>query len=100
MSLVSPSAAGARGGVISSVGPWPVTVGGVSHAVSSGSSYAWYPARYQSRSTPTVHNTKAQFETKFRDCACNAAQPLSDASLDAVLEAIGRLEMLPDVREL
>ena len=42
----------------------------------------------------------AQFEAKFRDCARNAVQPLSDASVDAVLAALGRLEMLPDVREL
>ena len=42
----------------------------------------------------------AQLEAKFRDCAHNAVQPLLEASLDAVLAAIGRLEMLPDVREL
>jgi 2-methylcitrate dehydratase PrpD len=43
---------------------------------------------------------KAQFEAKFRDCARNAARPLSDATVDAVLAAIGQLEMLPDAREL
>ena len=41
-----------------------------------------------------------QFEAKFRDCACNAARPLPDASVDAALTAIGRLEMLADAREL
>jgi len=50
--------------------------------------------------SPQKPLTKAQFEAKFRDCACNAAQPLSDASVDGVLATIGRLEMLPDVREL
>jgi len=50
--------------------------------------------------SPEKPLTKAQFEAKFRDCAGNAAHPLSNASLDAVLAAIGRLEMLPDVREL
>jgi len=50
--------------------------------------------------SPQKPLTKAQFEAKFRDCARNAAQPLSDASLAAVLAAIGRLEMLPDAREL
>ena len=39
-------------------------------------------------------------EAKFRDCARNAAQPLSEASLDAALAAIGRLEMMPDARVL
>ena len=34
------------------------------------------------------------------DCARNAAQPLSDGSVDAALAAIGRLETLPDAREL
>jgi 2-methylcitrate dehydratase PrpD len=42
----------------------------------------------------------AQFEAKFRDCAGNAVQPLSDAKVDAVLAAIGRLEALPDAGEL
>jgi 2-methylcitrate dehydratase PrpD len=41
-----------------------------------------------------------QFEAKFRDCARNALRPLSDASVDAVLAAIGRLETLVDSREL
>jgi 2-methylcitrate dehydratase PrpD len=44
--------------------------------------------------------TNAQFEAKFRDCAHNAAQPLSGESLDALLAAIGRLETLSDAREL
>jgi 2-methylcitrate dehydratase PrpD len=50
--------------------------------------------------SPAKPLSKAQFEAKFRDCARNAAQPLSEASVDAVLAAIGRLEMLPDAREL
>jgi 2-methylcitrate dehydratase PrpD len=50
--------------------------------------------------SPAKPLTQAQFAAKFRDCARNAVQPLSDASLDAVLAAIGRLEMLPDSREL
>ena len=50
--------------------------------------------------SPQKPLTDAQFEAKFRDCARNAAQPLPDASLDAVLAAIGRLEMLPDARDL
>jgi hypothetical protein len=44
--------------------------------------------------------TDAPLEAKFRDCARNAARPLSDASIDAALAAIGRLETLPDAREL
>jgi len=50
--------------------------------------------------SPAKPLTNAQFEAKFRDCARNAAQPLSAASVDAALAAIGRLEMLPDVRPL
>ncbi len=42
----------------------------------------------------------AQLEAKFRDCARNAVQPLPEASVDAALAAIGRLETLPDAREL
>lgn len=44
--------------------------------------------------------TNAQLETKFRDCAHNAVRPLSDTSLDRLMAAIGRLETLPDAREL
>jgi 2-methylcitrate dehydratase PrpD len=44
--------------------------------------------------------TDAQLEAKFRDCARNAVQPLSNASVDAALAAIGQLETLPDAREL
>ena len=44
--------------------------------------------------------TKAQFEAKFRDCARYAVRPLPDGSVDAALAAIGRLETLPDTREL
>jgi hypothetical protein len=40
----------------------------------------------------------AHLEAKLRDGARNAAQPLSDASVDAALAAIGRLETLPDAR--
>jgi 2-methylcitrate dehydratase PrpD len=42
----------------------------------------------------------AQLEAKFRDCARNAAQPLADANIGAVLAAIGRLETLADARQL
>jgi glycine/D-amino acid oxidase-like deaminating enzyme len=50
--------------------------------------------------SPETPLTNAQLEAKFRDCARNAAQPLSDAGLDGLLSAIGRLETLPDAREL
>ena len=50
--------------------------------------------------SPEKPLTNAQLEAKFRDCARNAVQSLSDASVDAVLAAIGRLETLPDAREL
>jgi 2-methylcitrate dehydratase PrpD len=50
--------------------------------------------------SPEKPLTSAQLETKFRDCARNAIQPLSDQSLDALLAVIGRLETLPDAREL
>jgi 2-methylcitrate dehydratase PrpD len=50
--------------------------------------------------SPEKPLTKIQLETKFRDCARNAVQPLSDASLDGLLAAIRRLETLPDAREL
>ncbi len=50
--------------------------------------------------SPRKPLTKAQFEAKFRDCARNAAQPLSDAGVDAALATIERLETLPDAREL
>jgi len=50
--------------------------------------------------SPEKPLTDAQLEAKFRDCARNARQPLPDASVDAALAAIGRLETLPDAREL
>lgn len=50
--------------------------------------------------SPQKPLTDAQFDAKFRDCARNAARPLSDTSIDAALAAIGRLERLADVREL
>ena len=50
--------------------------------------------------SPEKPLTDGQFEAKFRDCARNAVRPLSDASVDAALAAIGRLETLPDAREL
>jgi len=50
--------------------------------------------------SPEKPLTNAQLETKFRDCARNAVQSLSDASLDRLMAAIGRLETLPDAREL
>ena len=39
--------------------------------------------------SPEKPLTNAQLEAKFRDCARNAVQPLSDASLDGLLAAIG-----------
>jgi 2-methylcitrate dehydratase PrpD len=50
--------------------------------------------------SPEKPLSDTQFQAKFRDCARNAARPLSDASVDAVLAAIGRLETLADAREL
>jgi 2-methylcitrate dehydratase PrpD len=50
--------------------------------------------------SPEKPLSDAQFEAKFRDCAHNAVRPLPDASVDAALAAIGRLEMLADAREL
>jgi 2-methylcitrate dehydratase PrpD len=50
--------------------------------------------------SPEKPLTNAQLEAKFRDCARNAVQPLSEVSVDGLLAAIGRLETLPDAREL
>jgi 2-methylcitrate dehydratase PrpD len=50
--------------------------------------------------SPRKPLTSAQFEAKFRDCARNAVRPLPEASVDAALAAIARLEMLPDARQL
>jgi 2-methylcitrate dehydratase PrpD len=50
--------------------------------------------------SPEKPLTNAQLEAKFRDCARNAVQPLSDESLDGLLASIGRLETLSDAREL
>jgi 2-methylcitrate dehydratase PrpD len=50
--------------------------------------------------SPRKPLANAQFEAKFRDCARNAVQPLSDATVDAALAAIARLEALPDARDL
>jgi 2-methylcitrate dehydratase PrpD len=50
--------------------------------------------------SPEKPLTQAQLAAKFRDCARNAVQPLAEASVDGVLVAIGRLETLPDSREL
>ena len=50
--------------------------------------------------SPQKPLTNAQLEVKFRDCAHNAVQSLSDASLDGLLAALRRLETLPDAREL
>jgi 2-methylcitrate dehydratase PrpD len=44
--------------------------------------------------------SEKQFEAKFYDCARNAVRPLSDASIDAALATIGRLETIGDAREL
>jgi 2-methylcitrate dehydratase PrpD len=46
--------------------------------------------------SPEKPLTSVQLEAKFRDCALNAVQPLSDASVDGLLAAIGRFETLPD----
>ena len=50
--------------------------------------------------SPQKPLSDTRFEAKFRDCARNAAQPLSETSVDAALAAIGRLETLADAREL
>jgi 2-methylcitrate dehydratase PrpD len=50
--------------------------------------------------SPDKPLTNAQLDAKFRDCARNAVLPLPDASVDAALAAIARLETLPDAREL
>ena len=50
--------------------------------------------------SPKKPLSDAQFAAKFRDCARNAVRPLSGPSVDAALAAIGRLETLPDAREL
>ena len=50
--------------------------------------------------SPEKPLSNTQLETKLRDCARNAARPLSDASVDAILAAVGRLETLPDARAL
>ena len=50
--------------------------------------------------SPQKPLTKPQCEAKFRDCARNAVQPLSEARVDAVLAIIGGLETLPDARDL
>jgi len=50
--------------------------------------------------SPQKPLTITQFEAKFRDCARNARHPLPDAKVDAALAAIGRLEALPDARDL
>ena len=50
--------------------------------------------------SPRKPLTSTQFEAKFRDCARNAVHPQADAKIDAAVAAIGRLEALPDAREL
>ena len=50
--------------------------------------------------SPQKPLSDAQFEAKFRDCARNALRPPPDASVDAALAAIARLERLADAREL
>ena len=50
--------------------------------------------------SPEKPLSEAQFKAKFRDCARHAVHPPSDASLDAALASIGRLETLRDVRDL
>jgi 2-methylcitrate dehydratase PrpD len=50
--------------------------------------------------SPQKPLTDAQFAAKFRDCAKNAARPLSAANVDMALAAIAGLEKLPDARDL
>jgi 2-methylcitrate dehydratase PrpD len=50
--------------------------------------------------SPQKPLTDAQFAAKLRDCARNAVRPPADASLDALVASIERLETLPDAREL
>jgi 2-methylcitrate dehydratase PrpD len=50
--------------------------------------------------SPEKPLSDARLAAKFRDCARNAVQPLPEASVDAALAAIGRLETLADAREL
>ena len=50
--------------------------------------------------SPEKPLTGIQLEAKFRDCARNAVRPLSNASVDGLLAAIGRFQTLPDAREL
>ena len=50
--------------------------------------------------SPQKPLTDAQFEAKFRDCACNAVRPLSDASVDTALARIAQLEALTNASEL
>jgi 2-methylcitrate dehydratase PrpD len=50
--------------------------------------------------SPAKPLSDTQFAAKFRDCARNALRPLPDASVDAALATIGRLELLADAREL
>src|SRR6202140_779419 len=50
--------------------------------------------------SPEKPLTNAQLETQFRGCARNAVEPLADESSDGLLATIGRLETLPDAREL
>ncbi len=50
--------------------------------------------------SPQKPLSDAQFEAKFRDCARNARRPLPEASVEAALATIARLERLTDAREL
>jgi 2-methylcitrate dehydratase PrpD len=50
--------------------------------------------------SPEKPLSDVQFEAKFRDCAQHAVRPLPDASVEAALAAISRLEALVDAREL
>jgi 2-methylcitrate dehydratase PrpD len=50
--------------------------------------------------SPQKPLSQAQLGAKFRDCARNAVRPLSDASVEAALTAIARLETLADARAL
>jgi 2-methylcitrate dehydratase PrpD len=50
--------------------------------------------------SPQKPLTDAQLEAKLRDCARNAVQPQSEASVDPLVASIARLELLPGARAL
>jgi 2-methylcitrate dehydratase PrpD len=48
------------------------------------------------------HNpmSQQQIEDKFRDCASFSAQPISSKSVNKLVDLVGSLERLSDVREI